>query len=425
MTETREEKIFDKKISRRQMLKMTGLGAAGVAIGATGFGGVIKTFGMDFFDDDSTSTNKVDFYGEHQSGIATDVQTNIYFASLNVLVTSKQELQELFKMWTPLAVRLMNGEMIGDPTTNGMIPPKDTGEASGLDAANLSITFGVGPSLFEKEEFGLAPKKPNELKDLPHFPKDQLDTAYTGGDICIQACADDPQVAFHAVRNLVRAASGKVSLKWSQAGFNAFPVSKGKKQTPRNLFAFKDGTENPTTSNKKDMNEVVWVQSEDSKNWMTGGSYLVARRIQLHLETWDRTSLKEQENTFGRHRDSGAPIGKKDEFEAMDIDRKDDKGNYVVPETSHVFLAKSVDARILRRSYSYSSGVMDATGSYDAGLLFVSFQKNPDQFIKIQKSLGRLDKMNEYITHRGSALFACFPGIQKGSYIGEALFKTL
>ena len=425
MTETREEKIFDKKISRRQMLKMTGLGAAGVAIGATGFGGVIKTFGMDFFDDDSTSTNKVDFYGEHQSGIATDVQTNIYFASLNVLVTSKQELQELFKMWTPLAVRLMNGEMIGDPTTNGMIPPKDTGEASGLDAANLSITFGVGPSLFEKEEFGLAPKKPNELKDLPHFPKDQLDTAYTGGDICIQACADDPQVAFHAVRNLVRAASGKVSLKWSQAGFNAFPVSKGKKQTPRNLFAFKDGTENPTTSNKKDMNEVVWVQSEDSKNWMTGGSYLVARRIQLHLETWDRTSLKEQENTFGRHRDSGAPIGKKDEFEAMDIDRKDDKGNYIVPETSHVFLAKSVDARILRRSYSYSSGVMDATGSYDAGLLFVSFQKNPDQFIKIQKSLGRLDKMNEYITHRGSALFACFPGIQKGSYIGEALFKTL
>lgn len=425
MTETKDEKILDKKISRRKMLKLTGLGAAGVAIGATGLGGVIKTFGMDFLDDDSTATNKVSFYGAHQSGIATDVQTNIYFASLNVLVTSKQELQELFKMWTPLAVRLMNGEIIGDSTANGMVPPKDTGEAKGLDAANLSITFGVGPSLFERKEFGLASKKPNELKDLPHFPKDQLDAAYTGGDICIQACADDPQVAFHAVRNLVRAASGKVSLKWSQAGFNSFPISKGKKQTPRNLFAFKDGTENPITSSNKDMDKVVWVQSGESKGWMTGGSYLVARRIQLHLETWDRTSLKEQENTFGRHRDSGAPIGKKDEFEAMDIDRKDDKGNYIVPETSHVFLAKSVDARILRRSYSYSSGVMDATGSYDAGLLFVSFQKSPEQFIKIQNSLGRLDKMNEYITHRGSALFACFPGIQKGSYIGEALFKTL
>ncbi|MBK3494601.1 deferrochelatase/peroxidase EfeB [Viridibacillus sp. YIM B01967] len=425
MTETKGEKILDKKFSRRQMLKMTGLGAAGVAIGATGLGGVIKTFGMDFLDDDSTVTNKVTFYGKHQSGIATDVQKNIYFASLIVLVKSKQELQELFKMWTPLAVRLMNGEMIGDSMTNGMIPPKDTGEAKGLDAANLSITFGIGPSLFEKKEFGLTSKKPAQLKDLPHFPKDQLDDTYTGGDICIQACADDPQVAFHAVRNLVRAASGKVSLKWSQAGFNSVPVVNNKKQTPRNLFAFKDGTENPITSSQKDMNEVVWVQSGESKNWMTDGSYLVARRIQMHLETWDRTALKEQENTFGRHRDSGAPIGKKDEFEAMDIDRKDDKGNFVVPETSHAFLAKSVDARILRRAFSYSSGIMDSTGSYDAGLLFLSFQKNPDQFTKIQNSLGRIDKLNEYITHRGSAVFACFPGIQKGSYIGEALFKTL
>lgn len=425
MTKSSGEKILDKKISRRQMLKLTGAGAAGVAIGATGFGGVMKVMGMDLFEsvaDSTGSTNKIPFYGKHQSGIATPAQTNIYFASLNVLVTSKQELQELFKMWTPLVVRLMNGEKIAEDSSNTRVPTEDTGEAEGLDASNLTITMGVGPSLFEKSELGLAGKKPKELSDLPHFPKDQLQPQFTGGDLCIQACADDPQVAFHAVRNLVRAASGKVEVKWTQAGFNSFPAKGG---TPRNLFSFKDGTENPDMTDEKDANEVVWVQNGDSKSWLTNGTYLVVRRIQMHLETWDRTSLKDQEATFGRHRDSGAPIGMKNEFDKVDIKSTDSKGNLLIPEDSHVHLSKKVNARILRRAFSYASGVIDETGAHDAGLLFISFQKSPNQFTTIQNSLGRLDRLNEYITHRGSAVFACFPGVQKGSYLGEALFSAL
>ena len=136
---------MDKKLSRRRMLKMTGAGAAGVAIGASGLGGVLKAFGVpDFLEDDTSVENKVNFYGKHQSGIATEVQTHVYFASLSVLVKSKAELQELFKMWTPMAVSLMNGKPIGE-TKNSYVPPVDTGEAIGVDAKNLSITFGVGP----------------------------------------------------------------------------------------------------------------------------------------------------------------------------------------------------------------------------------------------------------------------------------------
>jgi deferrochelatase/peroxidase EfeB len=423
MTESNEESFLDKKVSRRRMLKMTGASAAGVAIGASGLGGILKAFGVpQWLDDDKTVQNKVNFYGKHQSGIATEVQSHVYFASLSVLVASKAELQQLFKMWTPIAVSLMNGQEIG-ASKNGYVPPVDTGEAVGVDAKNLSITFGVGPSLFDNAKLGLKHLKPKQLKDLPHFPKDQLDKAYTGGDLCIQACADDPQVAFHAVRNLIRAASGKVSINWTQAGFNSIPVNKeGKRETPRNLFAFKDGTENPRSD--KDMNDVVWVQKGDSKPWLTGGTYLVVRKIQMHLETWDRTSLNEQEATFGRYRHNGAPIGKKNEFDAVEVTRKDDKGNYIVPETSHVFLSKQVNARIMRRAFSYASGTVDHTGAYDAGLLFISFQKDPQQFIDIQNALGRADKLNEYITHRGSGVFACFPGIQKGSYIGETLFNA-
>ncbi|ARJ38456.1 peroxidase [Sporosarcina ureae] len=425
MTDQTEEKFYEKKISRRQMLKYTGAGAAGVAIGASGLGSVLKVFGMVEEEDNPLSKNKINFYGKHQSGIATECQSYVYFASLNVLVHSQQELMDLFKTWTPIAVRMMNGEQIDGQTSNMLIPAKDTGEAVGLDASNLTLTFGVGPSLFEKESIGLASKKPSELKDLPHFPKDQLDPTYTGGDICIQACADDPQVAFHAVRNLVRIASGKVSLKWTQAGFNSYPMKGKKKETPRNLFAFKDGSVNPNGSKEAEMNEVAWIAAGQSKSWMTNGTYMAVRRVQMHLETWDRTALREQEATFGRHRDTGAPIGKEKETDEVDLDEKDANGEYVISQTSHVRLAKKSKKKILRRSFSYSSGVMDSTGTFDAGLLFISFQKDPEQFIAIQNSFGREDKLNEYITHRGSALFACFPGIQKGGFIGDSLFSII
>lgn len=414
------EKWHEKKISRRSMLKMTGIGAAGAIIGASGFGGVMKVMSDEplIKEDNASSINKYDFYNTHQPGIITPAQTHIYFASLTILFKDAKTLQDVLQLWTPMIVSLMNGEEIA-PSTNGYIPPIDTGEAIGLDARHCTVTVGISASLFNKIP-ELESKRPKELQDLPHFPKDQLDPAYTGGDICIQACADDPQVAFHAVRNLVRVASGKVEVHWAQAGFNSFPKGGG---TPRNLFAFKDGTENPQITDKEDLKRVVWVQPGESKAWLTNGTYLAVRRIQMHLETWDRTAFHEQENTFGRHRDSGAPLGSKREFDQVDITAKDENGELLMPETSHVHLAKKVKARMLRRSYSYASGTMTKTGAHDAGLLFISFQKHPQQFIDIQNSFGRLDKLNEYITHRGSALFACFPGVEKGSYLGEALFK--
>lgn len=410
------------KITRREMLKITAAGVAGAAIGAAGIGGAMKAIGYEAGtapQDNLSVSNKIPFYGKYQPGISTPAQRHIYFASLEVLVQSKDELQQLFQKWTPLAVRLMNGEQIAEPAENVYIAPADTGEAVGMDASNLTLTFGIGPSLFEKETLNLHSLRPEQLKVLPHFPKDQLEEQYSGGDLCIQACADDPQVAFHAVRNLVRAASGQVKIKWSQAGFNPIPQDGG---TPRNLFAFKDGTENPKS--EKDFLSTVWIGSTESKSWLKNGTYLIYRRIQMHLETWDRTSLKDQEATFGRHRDSGAPLGKENEFDTFDYLEKNEKGDYIIPETSHVHLAKAANKKILRRAFSYSSGIVSNTGAYDAGLMFISFQKDPQQFIDIQNSLGRLDKLNEYITHRGSAIFACFPGVEKGSYIGEALFTN-
>ena len=357
---------------------------------------------------------KYDFYGEHQAGITTPSQRNIYFLVMDLHTNKLDDVKQMFKDWTTYAANLTQGKNIKPYEKNPFVPPTDTGEADSMGAYGLTLTFGISPSFLKK--MGLTHKQPKEFQDLPKFPRDQLRENLTGGDICIQACAEDAQVAFHAVRQLVRQARSNITMRWSQSGFVGFDTGN---QTPRNLFAFKDGTANQSTIKAADKN--LWA---DAPDWMKGGTYLVTRIIQMHLETWDRTSLKGQEETFGRHRDSGAAIGQKGEFDTFDVHAKDAQGKAVIPEISHMGLAKRTGVEMLRRSYSYSSGINPATGQFDSGLLFISFQKSPEQFIIIQNALGRLDKMNEYTTHIGSGLFACFGGILQGGYIGQALFEA-
>lgn len=428
--EQEEKTIFDKQITRRKMLKATGIGGLGVLIGASGVGSLLSLtdFGSSVKKSKPNKNEIVPFYGKHQAGITTDVQNHIYFASFDITTTKKSDLKKLFKDWTAAAALLSEGKPVGELSSNEYIPPIDTGEAAGLSPSNLTITFGVGPSLFEKDgvdRFGIKHKQPKELVDLPKFPMDALEEKWTGGDICIQACADDAQVAFHAVRNLARIARGKATIHWAQAGFQRSKQSDPKNETPRNLFGFKDGTVNPNVQDNNEMNKEVWVQNGDGPNWLTNGTYLVVRRIQMYLEVWDRSTLRDQEDTFGRHRDSGAPLGQEKEFDPVDLNKKDENGNLAIPETAHVRLAHgNGKQQILRRSFSYADGMDIKTGSFDAGLLFISFQRKPSkQFIPMQQRLATMDKLNEYIVHRGSALFACLPGTNTGGYIGETLFS--
>lgn len=401
---TKDEKFFEKKMDRREFLKKAGIGGAGLALGLSGASAFFanKEQGSKNIAD---GQEEISFYGKHQAGITTPMQKNIYFVVLDLRTTDKTDVIQLFKDWTDYSEKLVNGDLVKKDGSNALLPPSDTGETVGLNPYRLTLTFGVSASFLTK--LGLEKKRPKLFRDLPAFPKEQLRDQYTGGDIVIQACADDEQVAFHAVRNLIRKGRNKVTMKWSQSGFAAIG---DRMETPRNLFGFKDGTANVTT--EKDFDKVVWADSQD---WMKNGSYMAVRRIIMHLETWDRTNLQEQENTFGRYKESGAPFGKKNEFDEVDLS--------LLPVDSHVRLAKEVDLPILRRSYSYSDGIDPKTGQFDAGLLFIAFQKDPDRFVKIQTNLGADDKMNEYVTHIGSGLFACFGGVKEGGYIGQDLFE--
>jgi deferrochelatase/peroxidase EfeB len=288
----------------------------------------------------------------------------------------------------------------------------------------LTLTFGLGPSVFEQGRFGLESKRPAALKELPAFGDDALDPARSGGDLCVQACADDPQVAFHAVRNLARLGRGAVVMRWSQLGFGRTSSTSRAQDTPRNLMGFKDGTNNIKLEDVEALEKHVWLPFDSQPSWLAGGTYLVARRIRMLIEVWDRTTLLDQEQTIGRQKMSGAPLGGTREFDKVDLAAKD--GDVpVVPLDSHVRLASPLEnegTTILRRGYSFTDGMDERLGQLDAGLFFLAFMHDPQSFITLQEKLGQQDALNEYISHRGSALFAIPPGVSPGGFIADRLF---
>ncbi|OMQ14086.1 peroxidase, partial [Modestobacter sp. VKM Ac-2676] len=250
------------------------------------------------------------------------------------------------------------------------------------------------------------------------FPGDALDPAISGGDLCVQACAHDPQVAVHAVRNLIRLGAGVVRVRWSQLGFGRTSSTSDTQATPRNLFGFKDGTDNLKAENTAAIERFVWVADGDpGADWLAGGSYLVTRRIRMLVESWDAETLAEQEASVGRTKGAGAPLGGRAEFDPVHL--------AALPPTSHVFLAHptTTGTAILRRGYSFVDG-SDDLGRLDAGLFFIAYQRNPETgFSQIQRNLST-DALNEYLQHTSSAVFACPPGVTgDDDWWGRALFS--
>ncbi|WNO74913.1 iron uptake transporter deferrochelatase/peroxidase subunit [Streptomyces sp. AM8-1-1] len=404
--------------SRRALL---GWGGAGLALGAAAAGGTVAALGGgDETASAAASGSAVPFHGVHQAGVATAVQDRLHFAAFDVKTKDRAELVQLLKDWTRAAERMTAGLPVGEGAFGGLAeaPPDDTGEALGLKPSRLTLTIGFGPSLFTKDRFGLEGRRPNGLAELPKFSGDNLDPARSGGDLCVQACADDPQVAVHAIRNLARIGFGTVAVRWSQLGFGKTSSTTPDAQTPRNLFGFKDGTRNIAGTDAPALEKHVWVAHKDGPAWLAGGSYLVARRIRMNVETWDRTSLQEQEDIFGRDKGKGAPVGKANE--------RDEPFLPAMLPTSHVRLAhpnSNGGARMLRRGYSFTDGT-DGLGRLDAGLFFLAYQRDIDKgFVPVQRSLAR-DDLNEYIQHVGSALFAVPPGVRDtDDWWGRALFS--
>jgi deferrochelatase/peroxidase EfeB len=413
------------KVSRRGLI---GGGAAAVGVAGAYVVGheAAGTPGPAVAPADDAVASSYPFRGAHQAGIVTPAQDRLHFAAFDVRTDSRDELVALLQAWTEAAERMTRGEGAGPvgPTQGAAdLPPDDTGEAIGLPPSGLTITFGFGPGLFTR--FGLEGRRPEALRDLPHFPGDNLDPARSGGDLCIQACAQDPQVAVHAIRNLARIGFGTVAVRWSQLGFGRTSTTSTAQSTPRNLFGFKDGTANVKAEEAEALDDFVWVQDgDDGADWLAGGSYLVTRRINMTIEVWDRQPLADQEDFIGRAKASGAPLSGGEEFTEPDF-RMPGRDGPVIPRDAHVRIVhptKNDGARMLRRGYNFVDG-SDALGGLDAGLFFIAFVRDPEtQFIPLQNRMAQMDALMEYLKFTSSAIFAVPPGAGPGEYVGQALF---
>ena len=418
-------------LSRRQLIGAAGVTAA--VVGAAGAGALAGRASAAEANHDDGLHRPVPFRGEHQAGIVTRQQDRMHFCAFDVITDSRDEVVAMLKEWTKLAERMTAGhetEPNGAVGLNPYAPPSDTGEALDLPASALTLTIGFGPSFFRKDgkdRFGIADKKPAPLADLPKFTNETLDPARSGGDICVQACANDPQVAVHAVRNLARVGFGTVAVRYSQLGFGRTSSTTRSQTTPRNLLGFKDGTNNIKAEETEVLDKNVWVAKGDGPDWLTGGAYLVTRRIRMRIENWDRTALNEQERVIGRQKGSGAPNGYGDEFEPVDFDSKGADGKPLVDVDAHVRLVSPDHlggVKMLRRGYNFTDG-SDGFGHLDAGLFFIAFVRSPvTNFIPVLAQMSG-DALNEYITHTGTAVFACPPGMREGdssAYWGSTLF---
>ena len=364
------------------------------------------------------------FWGAHQAGILTPAQRHSYFAAFDLTTDKRDDVIALLRRWTDAAALM----------SQGLPSELDAGDAAGLAPARLTVTFGFGAGLFSKDgvdRYGLSAQRPQALVDMPKFPGDQLVAEKSDGDLSVQVCADDPQVAFHAIRQLAALAYEAATTRWLQSGFNP-ATAPG--ETPRNLMGFKDGTNNPDTNDAMAMDEIVWVGNEGPA-WLRGGSYVVFRRSRIALEHWDRMEKGFQEQTVGRQKQSGAPIGKHSEHDDINLAANDADGNPVVPENSHVRLAAAETndgAQILRRAFSFDDGVTFTAERWppwrqamelDAGLMFVCYQRDPRTgFIRLFERMAKFDMMNQFITNTASGLFVVPGGIGHGEYVGQRLF---
>jgi deferrochelatase/peroxidase EfeB len=364
---------------------------------------------------DAGILDAVGFGGVHQAGILTPVQEQATVAALDAVATDRNALMFALQALSHRA----RGLAIGGTSTLLAVddPPTDSGILGPAVApGGLTITIGFGASLFD-DRYGLGDRKPALLERMPPFAGEDLDPAQTHGDVLLQICANQRDTVVHALRELMRATRGAFELRWAVDGFAGARRGPTPKASPRNLFAFRDGTGNPDVKDDNLMRRLVW----DAR----GGSYQAVRIIRMHVEFWDRVGLREQENMVGRARDSGAPLGGDDEFQDPRYDL-DPKGRRI-PLDAHIRLANprtqaTDDQRFLRRPYNYHRG-FDSAGALDQGMLFMAYNQDPArQFATVQNRLAG-EPMTDYFTHVGGGYFYAPRGTAgQAGWIGQDLF---
>lgn len=343
----------------------------------------------------------VPFFGERQSGIGNPPPANAIFSAFDLEDApsdprrARAQLEGILRVWTDDAARLTTGR--------GGLADNDQENAEG--PANLTITFGFGPKLFDL--VGREDRRPSWLEDLPPFEIDELEDRWNGGELLVQICGDDQFAVANASRVIAAGVRGSAKPRWAQRGFRRAAGTTAHGATQRNLFGQLDGTINPDPGGP-----LVFCGESEPQAWMRGGSALVLRRIRMDLQSWEAVDPPQRDLSMGRRQDTGAPLTGEHEFDAVDLEAVDDTGLPVIPEESHVARAhaRNPDEMFLRRPFNYLVDGPD--GQPEAGLLFAAYCADiGKQFLPVQQRLAEVDLLNTWTTPIGSAVFALPPGV--------------
>jgi deferrochelatase/peroxidase EfeB len=397
-------------LSRRNFLKGTVSGAAGTALAGGVLIGGARVDAEAATDGGPVAETAYPFHGTHQAGVLTPgpagKQAFACVAAFDCTAANRAGLTSLMRELTSRSAFLATG---GTPPDLGVGQPPCDSDVLGpaVPADGLTVTLSVGSSLFD-DRYGLAKAKPLKLVPMRTFPDDALEPAWLHGDLLLQLCANHPDTIHHAIRDITKHIRGGMQLRWKMEGYNSPPRPSG---TSRNLLGFKDGTANPTGTLASSL---IWVDDPAEPRWAQGGSYQVVRLIRMLVEFWDRVSINEQENMFGRRRDSGAPLDGTSEFDSPNYTA--DPHGYVIPLDSHIRLANprtkaTADQRLIRRSYNYDLGV-DENGNLQAGHIFIAYQQDVQrQFETVQKRLIN-EPLVDYVQPFGGGYFFTLPGVR-------------
>ncbi|MEU7893318.1 Dyp-type peroxidase [Nonomuraea sp. NPDC049152] len=351
------------------------------------------------------------FHGPHQAGVATAPQAHAVFVGLELREgVGREEVSRMMRLLTDDARRL----------TQGRAALADTEPELAALPARLTVTFGFGPGLFTA--VGREKRRPASVAPLPAFKIDKLEKRWSGGDLLVQICADDPLTVTHALRMVIKDARSFTRVRWTQRGFRRAAHTQQPGMTQRNVMGQLDGTVNPVPGTPE-FDRAVWVREQGG--WLSGGTTLVLRRIRAEMERWDAADVVAKEFTVGRRLADGAPLTGGREHDEPDFAKLTATGFPVISEYAHIRRARVADPnlRIMRRVYNYDEGVA-ADGKTDSGLLFASYQADiTRQFVPVQERLAEADLLNEWTTPTGSAVFAVPPGCGPDGWIGESLLS--
>lgn len=337
----------------------------------------------------------------HQPGVTTAAPQYVGVAAFDFITKSADDRQRVMKLWTADLARIHQGvPPLGDAEPE-LVSPKTP----------VEVLLVLGAGFFAPNS--LAKARPSWFPDLPTFPRDALQRDFTGGDLFLQVCGDDPLAVDHALRTLEMGVSTLVKRRWTQRGFRQ-PAAAG---TGRNAFGQVDGTIQPDLESSPD---AVWRSG--GSDWLDGATTFVLRRIGLNMPVWDKVGRAEREEALGRKLVDGAPLTGGKEHDPVDLSATKADGEPVVHKHAHVRLAHSAKP-LLRRGYNYVDD--RAKPEHQAGLLFISFQADlEEQFIQVQKALDEHDLLNPWTETIGSC-HGLVPALPKpGSYFCAELFDA-